>query len=227
MSLYALSDLHLSFSDNKSMEIFRGWDNYIERIEKNWRHLITEDDTVVINGDVSWALSLEGAVRDFAFIEGLPGKKIISKGNHDYWWNTMSKMKKFLEENNFSSISILHNNCIETEKFAVCGTRGWVYDGSGEFDEKVIARECARLETSIKAAQQTELMPAVFLHYPPVYGEEVCSEILSVLKMHNIEQIYYGHIHGAGRNQSVSEYDGIKMRLVSCDCVDFTPVFVG
>lgn len=227
MSLFALSDLHLSFSDDKSMEIFKGWDNYTERIEKNWRHLITDDDTVVINGDVSWALSLDGAVRDFAFIESLPGRKIILKGNHDYWWTTMAKMKKFLFDNNFSSITLLHNNCVEVQSFAVCGTRGWVYDGSGEFDHKVIARECARLETSIKAAIDTGLQPVVFLHYPPVYGEEVCEEILEVLKRYNIDNIYYGHIHGAGRNQSVSGYDGIKMRLVSCDCVDFTPVFIG
>ncbi len=227
MSLFALSDLHLSFSDDKSMEIFRGWEDYTARIEKNWKHLVTDNDTVVINGDVSWSLSLEGAFEDFKFLQNLPGKKIIIKGNHDFWWTTMAKMKRFLADNNFDSIEILHNNCIETEKFAVCGTRGWLYDGSGEFDRKVIARECTRLETSIKAGLSTGKDLAVFLHYPPVYGEFISEEILGVMKEYNITNLYYGHIHGAGRNQSVSEYEGMKMRLVSCDCVNFTPVFVG
>ncbi len=227
MRLFALSDLHLSFSDDKSMEIFRGWDNYTERISENWKKIVSDEDAVVVNGDVSWALSLEGAYRDFEFLNKLPGRKIIIKGNHDFWWSTMAKMKRYLADNHFDTIELLHNNCIEVGEYAVCGTRGWLYDGSGEFDTKVILRECGRLEASIKAAIETGKKPAVFLHYPPAYGDFACEELLQVLKRYDIGEIYYGHIHGSGRNQALSEYDGIKMRLVSCDCVDFIPVFIG
>lgn len=227
MSLYALSDLHLSFSENKSMEIFRGWENYTQRIEANWRRMIKDDDTIVLAGDTSWAMGIENAANDLRFIENLPGKKIILKGNHDYWWNTMSKMQKFIETQNFTSITFLHNNCVTVGEFAVCGSRGWLYDGSGEFDKKVILRECGRLEASISAAEKTGLEPVVFLHYPPAYGGYCTDEIIEVLRRHNITNLYYGHIHGSGRNQAPSAYEEIKMRLISCDCVDFTPIFVG
>ena len=227
MSLYALSDLHLSFSSNKSMEVFRGWENYTQRIEANWKRMVKEEDTVVLAGDISWGMSLEGALEDFRFIEALPGKKIILKGNHDYWWNTMTKMQKFLADNKLDSITFLHNNCVEVEKFAVCGTRGWLYDGSSQLDQKVIARECGRLETSIADAVKSGLKPVVFLHYPPVYGEYTSDGILEVLERYSIDQIYYGHIHGSGKNQAPSQYKNFNMRIISCDCVDFTPIFIG
>lgn len=227
MSLFAISDLHLSFAADKSMEIFRGWENYTYRLEANWKRLVKNEDTVVLAGDISWAMGLENAVADFEFIESLPGKKIVLKGNHDYWWNTMSKMEKFLEEKKFTSISFLHNNCVKAGEYAVCGSRGWLYDGTGEQDQKVIARECGRLEMSISAAEKTGLEPIVFLHYPPAYGEYTCDEIIEVLRRHNITMLYYGHIHGIGRNQAPSSFEEIKMRLISCDCVDFTPIFIG
>lgn len=227
MSIFALSDLHLSFDADKSMEVFYGWKNYTERISANWKRMVKDEDTVVLAGDTSWAMGIEKAAADFEFIERLPGKKLILKGNHDYWWTTMSKMEKFLAEKNFTSISFIHNNCAAVGDFAVCGSRGWVYDGSGEHDSKVISRECGRLEMSIAAAEKTGLSPLVFLHYPPVYGEYVCDEIIEVLRRHNITSLYYGHIHGNGRNQAPSGYEEIKMRIISCDCVDFTPIFVG
>ena len=226
MSLFALSDLHLSFAcEDKTMEIFRGWENYTERISKNWKKIISPDDTVVLGGDISWSVGLSAAVKDFEFINALPGKKIILKGNHDFWWSTMARMNAFMAENKFDTISMLRNNCYTVGKYAVWGTRGWLYD-CGEENSLILKREAGRLETSIAAAEKTGLEPAVFLHYPPVNGEYVCTEITDVLERHKISRVWFGHIHGSGKYQTVSEYKGIHFRLISCDCVDFTPVLI-
>ena len=208
------------------MDIFGGWDNYVERLEKNWKKLVKDDDTVVIAGDISWAISLEQSKPDFEFINSLPGNKIILKGNHDFWWSTASKLNEFFEKNNFNTIKILHNNCYSDGKLFLCGTRGWLYDGTGEKDKKVIARECGRLEHSIQFAVERGSTPIVFLHYPPVFGEFICEEILAVLEKYNVKQVYYGHIHGKGIYNTVDSYNGIKMKLTACDGVDFTPVFI-
>lgn len=226
MNLFTISDLHLPLGTNKPMDIFGGWDNYVERIEKNWKKLVNEDDTVVIGGDISWAISLNDAKPDFEFINTLPGKKIILKGNHDYWWGTANKINEFFLENKFDTINVLHNNCYSDGNVALCGTRGWIYDGSGEKDLKVIAREASRLETSIKIAVENGALPKVFIHYPPVYADCVCEEILAVLKKYNIDTVYYGHIHGKGIYNATPEYDGIKLNIVSADAIDFTPQFV-
>lgn len=225
MALFAIADLHLSFSCDKPMDVFYGWDNYTERIKANWNRLVGADDTVVIAGDISWASSLEDAKADFDFIHNLNGKKIILKGNHDYWWSTANKINNFLKDNNFDDISILHNNCYISNDIAICGTRGWLYDGTGEKDEKIIRRECGRLEQSLKMAEEVK-QKIVFLHYPPVYAEFVCEEIFDVIKSHNIDEVYYGHIHGTGIHKTFRERDGVKLHLISCDSVDFTPVFV-
>ena len=226
--LFALSDLHLSLGDqSKSMEIFYGWEHYAERIEAHWKRVVSADDTVVLAGDTSWGMSLADAKLDFAFLDALPGQKILLKGNHDFWFDTMRKTEMFWAENGFSSLHFLLNNCFPVGQFAVCGTRGWVYDGTGEHDQKMVARECGRLETSLSLAEKTGLQPVVFLHYPPVFREERCDEILEVLRRHNVRMIYYGHIHGNGRNHAPTGFEEIKMRLISCDCVDFTPIFIG
>lgn len=226
MSLYVLSDLHLSFGTNKPMSIFKGWENHTERIFANWNRMITEEDIVVLAGDTSWALKLEETVEDFKFVESLPGKKLLLKGNHDFWWSTSSKIKNFFSENNFNSIDLLFNNSYICSGVAVAGTRGWLYDAKGEDGEKIIKRECGRLELSLSSVTDNVSETVVFMHYPPVYGDFVCEPILDVLKKYNVRRVYYGHIHGSGKNNTVSEYDGIKMRLCSCDCVDFTPIFV-
>ncbi len=226
MNLFTISDLHLPLGSDKPMDIFGGWDNYVTRIRNNWKKLINNDDTVVIGGDVSWGISLLESKPDFEFINALPGQKIILKGNHDYWWGTTNKINEFLHENHFDSISILHNNCYSDGRIAICGTRGWIYDGTGEHNQKVILREAGRLEASIKLAIDTGVTPIVFLHYPPVYAEYVCEEILDVLKKYNIDTVYYGHIHGKGIYNTVSEYSGINLKLTSADGVNFTPVFV-
>ncbi len=226
MNLFAIADLHLPLGANKPMDIFGGWENYVERIEKNWKKLVNINDTVVIGGDISWAISLNEAKRDFDFINRLPGQKIILKGNHDYWWGTANKINEFLHDNNFDTIKILHNNSYSDGNIAICGTRGWIYDGTGEHDQKVILREASRLETSIKSALENGVTPIVFLHYPPVYAEYICSEILEILKKYNIKTVYYGHIHGKGILNTISQYDDIKLKLIAADAVQFTPVFV-
>ena len=228
MSLFAIADLHLSFGSDKPMDIFKGWDDYTERIEKNWRCVVTEDDTVVIAGDISWALKLKDTRKDFTFLESLPGKKILLKGNHDYWWQTKSKLERFFAENAFDSLSVLFNCAYTVDHFCVCGTRGWFYDAEHDEDKKILNREVGRLRTSIECAEKTGLEPIVFLHYPPVFGTVVCKEILGVLQEKNIKKCYYGHIHGsdAMKKAVVGDYLGIQFRLISCDCIGFMPVLV-
>ncbi len=225
MAIYAISDLHLSFGTNKPMDIFRGWDNHTQRIKANWQRLITENDTVVMPGDLSWGLKLEETLEDFKFLNSLPGKKIISKGNHDLWWGTKKKTEEFFKENDICSVELLYNNAIEVGEYAVCGTRGWFYD-CAENDKKVLMREVGRLTASLGEAVKLNKEPLVFLHYPPVYGEYVCREMLDVLVEYNIKTVYHGHIHGAGFNNAVKQFENINFKLLSCDCVDFTPVLI-
>lgn len=224
MSIYAISDLHLSFGVDKPMNIFRGWENHTHRIRANWCRLIKPEDTVVLAGDLSWGLKIEECEEDFRFLENLPGKKIILKGNHDLWWNTVKKLKEFLKEKNFNSIDVVFNNCAIAEGYAIAGTRGWFFDDNS--GKKVLLREAGRLEASLKAAAATGLPILTFLHYPPVYSDSVCKEIFDILKRYKIEKVYHGHIHGAGFNNAVKEYDGVKLVLTSCDLVDFTPIFI-
>lgn len=224
MSIYTISDLHLSFGSNKPMNIFRGWENHTERLFANWNRLVNQEDTVVLPGDFSWGLKLEDTLEDFKFLNKLNGKKILLKGNHDLWWSTVKKLNEFLTENEIKNIEILFNNTIIAENHAIAGTRGWFYDDKA--DKKIVAREVGRLEKSLTEAEKTGLPVLVFLHYPPVYGNQVCNEIFDVLKNHKIKKVYHGHIHGAGFNNAVKEYDGIKFELISCDCIDFTPRFI-
>lgn len=227
MALFAISDLHLSFGTDKPMNVFKGWENHTERLENAWRRVVGEDDTVVLGGDTSWALKTDDAAPDFKFIDRLPGKKILLKGNHDLWWPTVKKLREFFEKNDIKTVDILYNNSFSAGDYSICGSRGWLYDGSGEKDAKVIKRECGRIETSLTLGTKNGQIPILFLHYPPVYGDFVCEEIFSVIKRFGVKDVYYGHIHGTGLYNTVKEYDGVNFHLISCDCVDFTPVFVG
>ena len=224
MSIYAISDLHLSFGTNKPMNIFKGWDNHIDRLCANWKRLVKDDDTVILPGDFSWALKMEESLNDFKFLESLPGKKLILKGNHDLWWSTAKKLREFWDKNNIKSVDIIFNNCAIVEGFAVAGTRGWFYDDTAS--KKVLLREAGRLDKSLNDAKQTGLPILTFLHYPPVYSNEVCNEILDVLKKYDVKTVYYGHIHGSGAYNVVKEYDGINFQLISCDSIEFTPYFI-
>ena len=242
MSLYVISDLHLSTNEttNKSMEKFgTKWRDYHKKLEKNFRAIINDDDTVIIPGDISWAMTLEEARQDFKFLDSLPGKKIIGKGNHDFWWSTATKINQFFEENNITSISLLHNNAYLIDDTIICGSRGWFYDEKqqktvGEVDyEKIVAREAQRLEISINAAmklkeESPELPILVFLHFPPVYADCVCDKILDVLKKYEIKDCFYGHIHNNYSIPREFEYDGISFTMVAADYLNFSkmPIFI-
>lgn len=224
MSLFALADLHLALSTPKPMDIFQGWENYTERIRENWNEYVRPDDTVVINGDISWSMNIRDAYEDFRFIHELPGTKILSKGNHDYWWVTVKKITDFFAENGFDSIKILHNNCYAYGNTGICGTRGWINDDSEPFDQKIIAREAGRLETSIKAAIDQGLEPMVFLHYPPYFGQQRNDSIVEILHRYGIKKCFYGHLHGNAHKMAVTGmFDGIELHLVSGDYLKFIP----
>ncbi len=232
MSLFVLGDLHLCFSDpSKTMSIFPGWENYQERIRQNWLDNISPQDTIVLAGDISWGMSLEQALPDFQFINELPGKKIILKGNHDYWWATLNKMQTFFSEQALDSLFLLHNNHYQYESFGICGTRGWVNgtdDNRDAQNEKVLKREVQRLETSILSAVNAGLEPLVFMHYPPIFASNFNYDILSVLYKYEIKKCYYGHIHGRSAHELCVQntYDGIDFHLISGDYTKFVPIKV-
>ena len=226
MSLFVLADLHLCQGNpEKTMSIFSGWQDYQERIEKHWLELITENDTVVLPGDISWGMSLAEAAPDFHFIERLPGKKIIIKGNHDYWWTTMKKMEDFLTAEGCDSIKILHNNHYKYGEYGICGTRGWVNMPGETQDEKVLKREVQRLETSIKSALAEDLIPIVFLHYPPIFATNFNYDILEILYRYKIKDCYYGHIHGRSAHELcvTNTYDDVNFHLIAGDYLQFIP----
>lgn len=227
MSVFTIADLHLSLGGDKPMDVFPGWEGYLPRLEKNWRAVVTPEDTVVLPGDLSWAMGLEEAVADFDFVESLPGRKIILKGNHDYWWTTMRKMNEFLKAHGYATITILHNAAATAGGIAVCGSRGWFFDDTAAGDRKILLREAGRLDTSIREAEKTGFEPVVFLHYPPVYSGNECTEILEILLRHHIRRCYYGHLHGRAAATAVQgEYRGIRLRLVSADSLRFAPIVV-
>ena len=227
MSIFAIGDTHLSFSCDKPMDIFRGWDDYVERLEKNWRAVVTYDDTVVIAGDISWAMKLYEAKEDFTFLEGLPGRKIIMKGNHDYWWQTKKKLDEFIKENGFNTIDIMFNNAFRVGDYAICCSRGWFYDAEKDADMKVLRREAGRLQMSIDEAKKLGGELIVFLHYPPLMQAQACEEMMEVLKRNEVKRCYYGHLHGPSCNLSVNDtVDGIKFRLISADFLSFCPKLI-
>ena len=225
MSLFAIGDLHLSLNGDKPMDVFGGrWQDYTNKIKKGFEAVVSENDVTVLCGDLTWGMDLDGAKEDFLFIDALPGKKIILKGNHDYWWSTASAAKKFFAENDISTIDILHNNFFEYGDAAICGTRGWFYEEEkgGEHDRKILARECLRLEASLKAAGDRDKY--VFLHYPPKYLGYECPEILKLLKDYDVKMCCFGHIHSKGcASAFCGELNGTAFKLVSADYLDFVP----
>ena len=224
MALYAIGDLHLCLGAPKPMDIFGGaWTGYMDKL-KNGMACITENDTTILLGDLSWALDLNSSKADFAWINEIPGKKIILKGNHDYWWSTAAKFYKFCEENGFHDMYILNNNFFEYEDWAICGTRGWFFEEerSGQHDEKVFKRELIRLESSLKAAGDRRKM--VFLHYPPRYKGYECREILDLLEKYEVRRCFYGHLHGGSHKLAMEgQWDSVEFRLVAADYIGFKP----
>ena len=227
MALYAIGDLHLCLGAPKPMDIFGGaWVGYMDKLREGVS-VIKPEDTTVLLGDLSWALDLSSAEADFAWINEIPGKKIILKGNHDYWWSTIAKFNKFCKENGFTNQFILNNNFYECNGYAICGTRGWFFEEqrSGEHDEKVFKRELMRLEASLKAAG--DLPKIVFLHYPPKYKGYECPEIIALMKRYDVRRCFYGHLHGASHGLAMEGlWDGIEYRLVAADKLGFKPLMV-
>ena len=227
MALYAIGDLHLCLGAPKPMDVFGGaWVGYMDKL-KEGLSVIGPEDTTVLLGDLSWALDLERAKADFGWINAIPGKKILLKGNHDYWWSTAAKFQKFCAENGFENLFLLNNNCYFYEGFAICGTRGWFFEEerSGAHDEKVFKREMIRLEASLKAAGDAPKL--VFLHYPPRYRGYTCPEILELLAKYEVRRCFYGHLHGGSHKLAMEGlWDGVEFRLVSADYTGFRPFSV-
>ena len=229
MSIYVIGDLHLSFSQNKPMDIYgKNWEKHDEKIKNDWLSKLKKEDCVVLPGDFSWATYIEDAYLDFKYLNELPGKKILLKGNHDYWWTTVTSMKKFLEDNKFYNIDFLYNNSLEYEDKVFVGTRGWSFQES-ENSRKMINRENQRLELSIQDAikkygNNKEII--AFLHYPPLISKNLlennCLEFYKTLKKYNIKRCYYGHLHGKSHAEAViGNVEGIDFNLVSADYLDF------
>ncbi len=229
MSLFCIADLHLSLGTDKPMDVFQGWQDYTNRLLNNWNNIVKVEDTVVVAGDISWAMKLEECYNDFDFINNkLNGNKILLKGNHDYWWGTKKKIDNFLSDNCFDKIKILFNNSYKIGKYNICGTRGWDLEIESEEDEKILNRELGRLRMSLDSADK-DGETIVFLHYPPVYGSLYCQEIFDILNEYGIKKCYYGHLHGQKiiRYSYNGEYNGVNIKLISTDSTSFTPILIG
>jgi len=239
MAIFTIADLHLSThaSTNKSMEIFgRRWEHYTERLKARWEAVVQEEDTVVVGGDISWALTLEEALDDLRFIDALPGKKILLKGNHDFWWCTMQKHRDFFEKHGIGSISFLFNNAHEAGPFVLAGTRGWFQDGDGGINgadaEKIQNRELMRLRTSLDAARALQAAGGedreilVFTHFPPVWQGYVWEPFTELLTQYGVRRVYFGHIHGQYALPPVIRERDIDFHMVSADFLDFLPKLI-
>lgn len=228
MSIYVIGDLHLSFNTNKPMDIFgENWVGHEEKIRKDWINKVNNDDLVVLPGDFSWSTYLQETNKDFEYLNNLPGKKILLKGNHDYWWTTLTSMKRYLRENNFDTIDFLYNNSFEYGKYILCGTRGWSLTDE-ENEGKLINRELQRLELSLKDGikkygEDKEII--VFMHYPPITNTTILNqemEFVKLMKKYNVKKCYYGHLHAASINDAIQgNVEGIDFKLISADNLDF------
>lgn len=228
MAIYTIGDLHLSFGNPKPMGIFgENWENHEEKIKEDWMLKVKDEDTVIHPGDFSWAMHLKDTYKDFEFLCSLPGKKILMKGNHEYWWTTVTNMKKYLKENDFENIDFLQTNSIEVENKIICGSRGWtLHHLDSENSKKILAREEIRLELSVKDAISKNIDGnkeiIVFMHYPPIIKEKLDTGFSKILKKYNIQRCYYAHLHGKSIGEAVEgNIDGIEYRLVSADGLNF------
>ena len=224
MSIYAISDLHLSFNTNKPMDIF-GWNNYEEKISQDWRTNVKEEDLVLLTGDFSWEMKLENTYKDFQFINNLPGKKLLLKGNHDLWWTTLKRMREFLKEKEFNNIDFIYNNSYEFENYIIAGTRGWNLVSENIDDKKIKDRELLRLENSIidgirKYGEDKPII--VCMHYPPLLKDLKNSEFTKILEKYNVKYCLYGHLHGKSHmNVFDGNYNNVAYKMVSCDYTGF------
>lgn len=239
MAIFSIADLHLSLSVDKPMDIFgHRWQGYAEKLETRWRAVVSDRDTVVVPGDISWAMTLPEAEADLKFIDSLPGKKLIGKGNHDFWWHTMAKMNRFLEDNAIESIRFLYNNAYAVENKVICGTRGWYVEekfqqkarNSPDY-AKIVAREAGRLEICLTEAEAIKHETGaeeilVYFHFPPVFEDFICREIVDVMKKHGITRCFYGHIHGKYGIPDRRVFEDIELNIISADYLNFIPLLV-
>ena len=226
MSIFAIGDLHLSLSEKKEMDIFSGWKDYTQRLEENWNRLIGPEDTIIIAGDVSWAMKLEATREDFAFIDRLPGQKYLMKGNHDYWWTTMAAMERFLTREGLNSLHILHNNAVVCEGIALCGSRGWMFEEAERAEGSITAREAGRIRRSLQAAP-AGAPKILFLHYPPIFGQQVIPEFFDIMNEFGVKDCYYGHLHGSAISLAFQgNYFGVNCHLISADYLRFCPQLI-
>ena len=232
MAIFAIADLHLSFQTDKPMNIFgEQWNGYEKRLEQNWKSMISSEDLVLLPGDFSWSMYLKDTFKDFEFLNSLPGKKILLKGNHDYWWTTVTSMNAFIKENNFNNINFLFNSAIEYEDKIIVGTRGWSLNDSEDDYEKMLNREAIRLENSIldgikKYGENKEII--CMMHYPPVTKTMIesnkHSQYIEIMKKYNIHKCIYGHLHGNSQQEAVEGiYEGVHLKLISSDYLKFVP----
>lgn len=225
--IYALADLHLDYTEEKSMEVFGdAWDNYQEKIFTNWKNIIKDEDTVLIPGDISWAMDIKEARIDLEKIDNLPGRKIMMKGNHDYWRSSLNKLNQL----GFANIDFLQNNSFEVEDYLICGTRGWISRDSRDFtdhDEKIYKRELLRFENSIKSLISEKKL-IINLHYPPINADGTLNDFFKLAKEYKAHTVIYGHLHGNGhRLIKEGKFEGVNLVCVASDYVNFSPVRIG
>ncbi len=232
MAIYAISDLHLPFGVDKPMDVFgKSWDNYVEKLEECWRKKVSADDCVVLPGDLCWAINLEEARRDFAFLNSLPGIKVLLKGNHDYWWDTLTKVENFIRENGYTDMHFVQNNLFKHNNTAICGTRFWqspAFEHLSAQDMKIYTRELGRVELSLQAARKQEIEDiAFFVHYPPILNGKPDENFLTLMQKYGVQDVYYGHLHSISQSYAHTQtIDGVNFSLISCNCIDFDPILV-
>jgi len=231
--LYTIADTHLSFTTEKPMDIFGSrWENHAEKLKENWLKKIKPEDTVVIPGDISWGIDLEQAKEDLLFLDSLPGRKIIGKGNHDYFWGTVNKMTAFIDNCGITTISFLYNNAYLADNKIICGTRAWMSEfGIKTEDERIIKREAQRLELSLEQglklqSENPDAKMLVFTHYPIVFGDFINYEFIDILYKYKIDTVYYGHLHNVKENQLDKNYLGIDFHLIAGDYIEFDPILI-
>lgn len=228
--LYTIADTHLSFSTEKPMDIFGSrWANHAEKLKENWLNTVKPDDTVVIPGDISWGIDLEEAKADLMFLDELPGRKLIGKGNHDYWWGTVNKMTAFLDSCGITTLFFLYNNAFYADGSIICGTRGWMSEfGIKAEDERIIKREAQRLELSLEAGKKLKVdypdaKIKVFTHYPVVFGDFINYDVLDLLYRYEVSDVYYGHLHNIRESQLDRSYLDVNFHLIAGDYIEFMP----
>lgn len=225
LNIYALSDLHLSFGNDKAMDIFgEKWRYHWQKIADNWNALIKTDDIVLIAGDISWAMRPPEAQQDLHWLTSLSGKKVLIRGNHDYWWQSISRLR-----DTYPELIFVQNDSVNIDGVSVCGSRGWALPTSPEYnaqDEKIFQRELARLELGLKSLDPQAHLRLAMMHYPPQAGAMQSSEFSALLEKYKVDACVFGHIHNYTKPGLSYSQNGINYYLTSADYLDFKPALI-